>query len=45
VDILNEVGIPDHITCLLRSLYAGQEAAIRTGHGTIDWFKIVLIFA
>ena len=39
-NILNEVGIPDHITFLLRSLYAGQEATVRTGHGTIDWFKI-----
>ena len=34
------MGIPDHLTCLLRNLYAGQEAAIRTGHGTIDWFQI-----
>ena len=34
------MGIPDHLTCLLRNLYAGQEAAVRTGHGTIDWFKI-----
>ena len=34
------MGIPDHLTCLLRNLYAGQEATIRTGHGTIDWFKI-----
>ena len=33
-------GIPDHLTCLLRNLYAGQEAAIRTGHGTTDWFQI-----
>ena len=38
--ILNEVGIPDHLTCLLRNLYAGQEAAVRTGHGTTDWFQI-----
>ena len=38
--ILKEKGIPDHLTCLLRNLYSGQEAAIRTGHGTIDWFKI-----
>ena len=38
--ILKEVGIPDHLTCLLRNLYAGQEAAVRTGHGTIDWFQI-----
>ena len=34
------MGIPDHLTCLLRNLYAGQEATIRTGHGTIDWFQI-----
>ena len=34
------MGIPDHLTCLLRNLYAGQEAAVRTGHGTIDWFQI-----
>ena len=33
------MGIPDHLTCLLRSLYAGQEATVRTGHGTTDWFK------
>ena len=38
--ILQEVGIPDHLTCLLRNLYAGQEATIRTGHGTRDWFQI-----
>ena len=38
--ILKEMGIPDHLTCLLRSLYAGQEATIRTEHGTMDWFKI-----
>ena len=38
--ILKEMGIPDHLTCLLRSLYAGQEAPVRTGHGTTDWFKI-----
>ena len=37
--ILKEMGIPDHLTCLLRNLYAGQEATIRTGHGTTDWFK------
>ena len=37
---LKEVGIPDHLTCLLRNLYAGQEATIRTGHGTTDWFQI-----
>ena len=35
-----EMGIPDHLTCLLRNLYAGQEATVRTGHGTMDWFKI-----
>ena len=34
------MGIPDHLTCLLRNLYAGQEAAVRTGHGTMDWFQI-----
>ena len=38
--ILKEVGIADHTTCLLRNLYAGQEATVRTGHGTIDWFQI-----
>ena len=38
--ILKEMGIPDHLTCILRNLYAGQEAAIRTGHGTTDWFQI-----
>ena len=38
--ILKEMGIPDHLTCLLRNLYAGQEATARTGHGTIDWFQI-----
>ena len=38
--ILKEKGIPDHLTCLLRNLYAGQEAAVRTGHGTTDWFQI-----
>ena len=36
--ILKEMGIPDHLTCLLRDLYAGQEATVRTGHGTTDWF-------
>ena len=36
--ILKEMGIPDHLTCLLRNVYAGQEATVRTGHGTIDWF-------
>jgi len=39
-EILQEMGIPDHLTCLLRNLYAGQEATVRTGHGTTDWFKI-----
>ena len=39
--ILQEMGIPDHRTCLLRNLYAGQEATIRTGHGTTDWLQIV----
>ena len=38
--ILKEMGIPDYLTCLLRNLYAGQEAAVRTGHGTTDWFQI-----
>ena len=38
--ILKEMGIPDHLTCLLRNQYAGQEATVRTGHGTTDWFKI-----
>ena len=38
--MLKELGIPDHLTCLLRNLYAGQEAAVRTGHGTTDWFQI-----
>ena len=37
---LQEMGIPDHLTCLLRNLYAGQEATVRTGHGTRDWFQI-----
>ena len=36
--ILQEMGIPDHLTCLLRNLYAGQKATVRTGHGTTDWF-------
>ena len=36
--ILKEMGIPDHLTCLFRNLYAGQEATVRTGHGTTDWF-------
>ena len=38
--ILREMGIPDHLTCLLRNLYAGQEATVRSGHGTTDWFQI-----
>ena len=38
--ILQEMGIPDHLTCLLRNLYAGQEATVRTRHGTTDWFQI-----
>ena len=38
--ILKEVGITDHLTCLLRNLYAGQEITVRTGHGTTDWFQI-----
>ena len=37
--ILKVMGIPDHLTCLLRNLYAGQEATVRTGHGTTDWFQ------
>ena len=37
--ILKEMGIPDHLTCLLRDLYAGQEATVKTGHGTTDWFQ------
>ena len=39
-EILMEMEIPDHLTCLLRNLYAGQEATVRTGHGTTDWFQI-----
>ena len=39
-EILKEMGIPDHLTCLLRNLYAGQEATVRNGHGTMDWFQI-----
>ena len=39
-NILQQMGIPDHLTCLLRSLYAGQEATVRTGHGRTDWFQI-----
>ena len=38
--ILQEMGTPDYLTCLLRKLYAGQEATVRTGHGTMDWFQI-----
>ena len=38
--ILQEMGIPEHLTCLLKNLYAGQEATVRTGHGTTDWFQI-----
>ena len=41
--ILHEMGIPDHLTCLLRNLYAGQEATVRTGHGTTDWFQRLYI--
>ena len=43
--ILKEMGISDHLTCLLRNLYAGQEATVRTGHETTDWFQIVFILA
>ena len=39
--ILKEMGIPDHLTCLLRNLYAGQKTIVRTGHGTTDWFQIL----
>ena len=38
--ILNEMGVPDYVTCLLRNLYAGQEATVRAGHGATDWFQI-----
>ena len=38
--ILKEMGLPDHLTCFLGNLYAGQEATLRTGHGTMDWFQI-----
>ena len=38
--VLKEMGIPDHLTCLLRNLYAGQKETVRTGHGTTDWFQI-----
>ena len=37
---MKELGIPEHLTCLLRNLYAGQEATVKTGHGTTDWFQI-----
>ena len=37
---LKEMGVPDHLICLLRNLYAGQEATVRTGHGTTDWFPV-----
>ena len=40
MEILKEMGLSDHLTCLLRNLYAGQEATVRTGHGTTDWFQI-----
>ena len=40
--ILKEMGIPDHLNCLLRNLYAGQEATVRTGHGITDWFQSIL---
>ena len=39
-EILQEIGIPDHLTCLLRNVYAGQEATVRTRHETTDWFKV-----
>ena len=39
-EILKDMGLPEHLTCLLRNLYAGQEATVRTGHGTTDWFQI-----
>ena len=42
---MKEMGIPDHLTCLLRNLYAGQEATVRTGHGTTDWFQIGNFYA
>ena len=38
--LIKEMGIPDHLTCLMRKLYAGQETSVRIGHGTKDWFKI-----
>ena len=43
-NILKEMGIPDHLICLLRNLYAGQEATVRTGHGTTDWFQIGKVY-
>ena len=43
-EILKEMGISDHLTCLLRNLYAGQEAIVRTGHGTTDWFQIRKVY-
>ena len=42
--ILEEMGIPDHLTCLLRNLYAGQEATVRAGYGTTDWFQIRKVY-
>ena len=39
-NILQEMGIPDHLTCILRNLFVGQEVRVRTGHGTTDWFQI-----
>ena len=42
--ILKELGIPDHLTCLLRNLYAGYEAPVRIGHGTTDWFQIGKVY-
>ena len=42
-EILKEMGIPDHLTCLLRNLYAGQETTVTTGHGTTDWFQISMV--
>ena len=44
-EILKEMGIPDHMICLLKNLYAGQEATVRTGHGTTDWFQIGCILS
>ena len=42
--ILQEMGIPDHLTCFLKNLYAGQEATVRTGHGTTDWLKLEMLY-